>query len=54
MGFVLAAVLICAIAFIGWRLIGLRQPPSEHPVPDRRRGPAPKGPDDDPDFLSSL
>ncbi|MCF8570057.1 hypothetical protein L5G32_07225 [Gordonia sp. HY002] len=53
MGFVFVAVLICAIAFVGWRLVGLQQS-SEQPVPDRRRKQAPKGPDDDPDFLRSL
>ncbi|MGO3328070.1 MAG: hypothetical protein ACTIMF_15975 [Gordonia sp. (in: high G+C Gram-positive bacteria)] len=54
MGFVFVAVLICAIAFVGWRLVGLQQSSSEQHVPDYRRKQAPKGPDDDPDFLQNL
>ena len=52
--YLLVAALICAIAFIGWRLVGLQSGSDAQYVPDRRRREAPRGPDDDPDFLRSL
>lgn len=55
MGYVLAAIVICAIAFVIWRLVALRDDSSStQRVPDRRRAQPPKGPDDDPDFLNTL
>ncbi|WP_186349687.1 hypothetical protein [Gordonia spumicola] len=51
MPYILAAALICAIAFVAWRLVGASQPADV--VPESRRA-SPRGPDDDPDFLRSL
>ena len=54
MFYLFIAALICAIAFVGWRLVGMQSGPGDHLVPDRRRTDAPKGPDDDPEFLRNL
>ncbi|GAA4664174.1 hypothetical protein [Gordonia humi] len=54
--YIFVAVLVCSVAFVGWRLAGLQDSASNgQRVPDRRpRREAPKGPDDDPDFLRTL
>ncbi|WP_132992239.1 hypothetical protein [Gordonia zhaorongruii] len=55
--YVLIAALICAIAFVAWRLAETRAQPGSQGaqrVPGRWQSGAPRGPDDDPEFLRSL
>lgn len=53
MPYLLAIVMIVAAAYLTWRLVGA-QASQRDDVRSGARGSAPRGPDDDPDFLRSL
>ncbi|NLG45530.1 hypothetical protein [Gordonia sp. (in: high G+C Gram-positive bacteria)] len=51
MPFLLVLTLVAVAAFVSWRLM---QTSLNEQSPSGSRRPAPRGPDDDPDFLRSL
>ncbi|WP_169515208.1 hypothetical protein [Gordonia shandongensis] len=54
MAYLFAIAIIAATVYISWRLVQTRAHDQQEPSITPRRRVAPRGPDDDPDFLRSL
>ena len=53
MPYLFVVLIVVVAAYLAWRMMQAQPHELAGPAP-RRRPPAPRGPDDDPDFLKSL